>query len=74
LSFHHQNPGDFSIRHGNISQVAECLPRDSLDSQFLWRPGAGVANESKPGRNFPKDKRDGIFHFRSGVANVLRPF
>jgi hypothetical protein len=43
----------------------------------VWTPTqrrACVANESKPGRNFPKDKRDGIFHFRSDVANVLHPF
>jgi len=46
-----------SIRHRNISQLVECRPRDARNRQFLLRPGVWVANESKPGRNFPKDKR-----------------
>jgi hypothetical protein len=41
---------------------------------FLLRPVAGVANESKLSRNFPKARRDSIFHFRSAIANLLRPF
>jgi hypothetical protein len=46
--------------------------------RFSWhikpRPDAGVANESKPGRNFPKDQHDSIFHFCSAIANLRRPF
>ena len=35
--------------------------------------GPWVANESKLSRNFPKDKRDSIFHFRSAIANAPAP-